>query len=85
MRPMSEVNAEGWDAVVDVNIKGMLYGIIKLMLTRPANPCGPLLGVSTQYLTAAASDTCCEPNFVNFDIWPMMGTDHFPATQSYVD
>src|SRR5687767_10020259 len=58
---------------------------MKVMLRSPANPCGPLDGVSTQYFTPAARLTGCSPIFVSFDTWNRRGTDHCCVIQSYVD
>ena len=51
----------------------------KVRLRRPANPCGPLDGVSAQYFTPAARLTGCSPIFVSFDSWKRRGTDDCSA------
>jgi hypothetical protein len=57
-------------------------GKMKVRASRPPHPCGPLSGLSAQYFTPPVMLTGWSPNFVSFDIWKLIGTDHCCATQS---
>jgi NADP-dependent 3-hydroxy acid dehydrogenase YdfG len=47
IRPMSEVNTEEWDAMIDVNIKGTLYGIAAALPAFLAQESGHIINLSS--------------------------------------
>ncbi|MBO7743495.1 SDR family oxidoreductase [Paenibacillus sp. MWE-103] len=47
IRPMSEVNTDEWDAMIDINIKGVLYGIASALPIFLANQSGHFINVSS--------------------------------------
>ncbi len=47
IRPMSEVNTEEWDAMIDVNIKGTLYGIAAALPVFLAQESGHIINLSS--------------------------------------
>jgi len=47
IRPMSEVNTDEWDAMIDVNIKGTLYGIAAALPLFLAQQSGHIINLSS--------------------------------------
>lgn len=47
IRPMSEVNTEEWDAMIDVNLKGTLYGIAAVLPRFLAQDSGHIINLSS--------------------------------------
>jgi NADP-dependent 3-hydroxy acid dehydrogenase YdfG len=47
IRPMSEVNTDEWDAMIDVNIKGTLYGIAAALPMFLAQQSGHIINLSS--------------------------------------
>jgi NADP-dependent 3-hydroxy acid dehydrogenase YdfG len=47
IRPMSEVNTDEWDAMIDVNIKGTLYGIAAALPRFIAQQSGHIINLSS--------------------------------------
>ncbi|MCB8883314.1 SDR family oxidoreductase [Acidisoma cellulosilytica] len=47
IRPMSEVNTDEWDAMIDVNLKGTLYGIAAALPRFMAQESGHIINVSS--------------------------------------
>jgi NADP-dependent 3-hydroxy acid dehydrogenase YdfG len=47
IRPMSEVNTDEWDAMIDVNIKGTLYGIAAALPLFLAQESGHIINLSS--------------------------------------
>ncbi|MDR6551007.1 SDR family oxidoreductase [Paenibacillus qinlingensis] len=47
IRPMSEVNTDEWDAMIDINIKGVLYGIASVLPTFLAQENGHIINISS--------------------------------------
>lgn len=47
IRPMSEVNTDEWDAMIDVNIKGALYGIAAALPLFLAQQSGHIINLSS--------------------------------------
>lgn len=47
IRPMSEVNTEEWDAMIDVNLKGTLYGIAAALPRFLAQESGHIINLSS--------------------------------------
>lgn len=47
IRPMSEVNTEEWDAMIDVNLKGTLYGIAAALPRFIAQNSGHIINLSS--------------------------------------
>ena len=46
IRPMSEVNTDEWDAMIDVNLKGTLYGIAAALPRFLAQESGHIINLS---------------------------------------
>jgi NADP-dependent 3-hydroxy acid dehydrogenase YdfG len=47
IRPMSEVNTDEWDAMIDVNLKGTLYGIAAVLPRFLAQASGHIINLSS--------------------------------------
>jgi NADP-dependent 3-hydroxy acid dehydrogenase YdfG len=47
IRPMSEVNTDEWDAMIDVNLKGTLYGIAAVLPRFLAQQSGHIINLSS--------------------------------------
>lgn len=47
IRPMSEVNTDEWDAMIDVNLKGTLYGIAAVLPRFLAQESGHIINLSS--------------------------------------
>lgn len=47
IRPMVEVNTDEWDAMIDVNLKGVLYGIAAVLPRFVAQDSGHIINVSS--------------------------------------
>ena len=47
IRPMSEVNTDEWDAMIDVNLKGTLYGIAAVLPRFMAQNSGHIINLSS--------------------------------------
>ncbi|GAB7533998.1 SDR family oxidoreductase [Burkholderia sp. 22PA0099] len=47
IRPMSEVNTDEWDAMIDVNVKGTLYGIASVLPRFIAQQGGHIINLSS--------------------------------------
>ncbi|MBA0038893.1 SDR family oxidoreductase [Pantoea sp. BIGb0393] len=47
IRPMSEVNTDEWDAMIDVNLKGTLYGIAAALPRFQAQESGHIINLSS--------------------------------------
>ncbi|WP_311968863.1 SDR family oxidoreductase [Pseudomonas baltica] len=47
IRPMSEVNTDEWDAMIDVNLKGTLYGIAAVLPRFLAQSSGHIINLSS--------------------------------------
>lgn len=47
IRPMSEANTDEWDAMIDVNLKGMLYGIAAALPRFLAQSSGHIINLSS--------------------------------------
>jgi NADP-dependent 3-hydroxy acid dehydrogenase YdfG len=47
IRPMAEVNTEEWDAMIDINIKGVLYGIAAALPVFLAQESGHFINLSS--------------------------------------
>lgn len=47
IRPMSEVNTDEWDAMIDVNLKGTLYGIAAALPRFQAQDSGHIINLSS--------------------------------------
>jgi NADP-dependent 3-hydroxy acid dehydrogenase YdfG len=47
IRPMSEVNTDEWDAMIDVNLKGTLYGIASVLPAFLARKRGHIINLSS--------------------------------------
>ena len=47
IRPMIEVNTDEWDAMIDVNIKGTLYGIAAVLPRFSAQGSGHVINISS--------------------------------------
>ncbi|MDR5809163.1 SDR family oxidoreductase [Caballeronia sp. LZ019] len=47
IRPMSEVNTDEWDAMIDVNLKGTLYGIAAVLPRFNAQGSGHIINLSS--------------------------------------
>ncbi|MGJ9420720.1 SDR family oxidoreductase [Massilia sp. CMS3.1] len=47
IRPMSEVNTDEWDAMIDVNLKGTLYGIAAVLPLFIAQESGHIINLSS--------------------------------------
>lgn len=47
IRPMAEVNTDEWDAMIDVNLKGTLYGIAAVLPRFLAQNCGHIINLSS--------------------------------------
>ncbi|MCB8874268.1 SDR family oxidoreductase [Acidisoma silvae] len=47
IRPMSEVNTDEWDAMIDVNLKGTLYGIAAVLPRFIAQDSGHIINLSS--------------------------------------
>lgn len=47
IRPMSEVNTDEWDAMIDVNLKGTLYGIAAVLPRFQAQESGHIINLSS--------------------------------------
>lgn len=47
IRPMSEVNTDEWDAMIDVNLKGTLYGIAAVLPRFIAQESGHIINLSS--------------------------------------
>jgi NADP-dependent 3-hydroxy acid dehydrogenase YdfG len=47
IRPMSEVNTDEWDAMIDVNLKGTLYGIAAVLPRFIAQQSGHIINISS--------------------------------------
>jgi len=47
IRPMAEVNTDEWDAMIDINIKGVLYGIAAALPVFLAQESGHFINLSS--------------------------------------
>ncbi len=47
IRPMAEVNTDEWDAMIDVNLKGMLYGVAAVLPIFLAQQSGHIINLSS--------------------------------------
>lgn len=47
IRPMAEVNTDEWDAMIDVNLKGTLYGIAAVLPRFLAQESGHIINLSS--------------------------------------
>lgn len=79
IRPMNEVNTDEWDAMIDVNIKGTLYGIAAVLPVFAAQQRGHIINLSS---VAGVKAFCRAPRSIRVPSSPCAQFPKASATKS---